>query len=324
MNSDRVATETRRHRVNFLSCLAVSVAFLVFVPARSVSVLDRPLSPCAPSLGRISFPTSGSAAGAAALHPRRAASSQLRVRRCDRGVPAGAAGRSGLRDGVLGRGAVLQPAALVQRKSSTRRARARAPAPTRGRGRRRRRPHARRPISTRSSGFRRRRQAGARPRLRRSHGPARTRQFPEDDEAAALLRARAARDYSAEQRNLAVSLKAGEIALAILKKNPQHPGAAHYALHAFDDGEHARWGCRRRGPTRASRRRRATRATCRRTCFCRSACGTRRSPPTNRRSPRRWSWRSGRACPRRRTTSTRCRGCITNIFSRGASVRREK
>src|SRR5205814_7632165 len=36
-----------------------------------------------------------------------------------------------------------------------------------------------------------------------------------------------------------VSLKAGEIALAVLKKNPEHPGANHYALHAFDDGEHA-------------------------------------------------------------------------------------
>ncbi len=34
-------------------------------------------------------------------------------------------------------------------------------------------------------------------------------------------------------------MKAGEIALAVLKKNPEHPGANHYALHAFDDGEHA-------------------------------------------------------------------------------------
>ena len=39
--------------------------------------------------------------------------------------------------------------------------------------------------------------------------------------------------------NLPVSLKAGEIALAVLKRNPEHPGANHYALHAFDDGEHA-------------------------------------------------------------------------------------
>ena len=41
------------------------------------------------------------------------------------------------------------------------------------------------------------------------------------------------------ERNLPVSLKAGEICLAVLKKNPEHPGANHYALHAFDDGEHA-------------------------------------------------------------------------------------
>src|SRR5260370_29672427 len=30
--------------------------------------------------------------------------------------------------------------------------------------------------------------------------------------------------------------------MAILKKNPEHPGAAHSALHAFDDGEHAAMG----------------------------------------------------------------------------------
>ncbi len=28
----------------------------------------------------------------------------------------------------------------------------------------------------------------------------------------------------------------------MLKRNPQHPGAAHYALHAYDDGEHTRLG----------------------------------------------------------------------------------
>jgi tetratricopeptide (TPR) repeat protein len=37
-------------------------------------------------------------------------------------------------------------------------------------------------------------------------------------------------------------LKAGAIAAAVLEKNPEHPGAAHYALHAFDDGEHAAMG----------------------------------------------------------------------------------
>src|SRR5262249_54169389 len=43
-------------------------------------------------------------------------------------------------------------------------------------------------------------------------------------------------------RDAAVSLKAGAIASAILGRNPQHPGAAHYALHAYDDGEHTAMG----------------------------------------------------------------------------------
>jgi tetratricopeptide (TPR) repeat protein len=64
-------------------------------------------------------------------------------------------------------------------------------------------------------------------------------QFPDDDEAAAFYALALLATIPAESRNLPVSLKAGDIALAILKKNPEHPGANHYALHAFDDGEHA-------------------------------------------------------------------------------------
>ena len=65
-------------------------------------------------------------------------------------------------------------------------------------------------------------------------------QFPDDDEAA-LFYALALLGTQPETgaRDISVMLKAGNIALAVLKKNPQHPGAAHYALHAFDDGEHA-------------------------------------------------------------------------------------
>jgi tetratricopeptide (TPR) repeat protein len=65
---------------------------------------------------------------------------------------------------------------------------------------------------------------------------------PEDDEASALSALALLATIPDGERNQAVSLKAGGIALAILKKNPQHPGAAHYALHAFDDGEHAAMG----------------------------------------------------------------------------------
>src|SRR5262245_43703982 len=69
-----------------------------------------------------------------------------------------------------------------------------------------------------------------------------TRQFPDDDEAAALYALALLGTIPSGQRDPATSLKAGSIASAILKKNPEHPGAAHYALHAFDDGEHAAMG----------------------------------------------------------------------------------
>lgn len=67
--------------------------------------------------------------------------------------------------------------------------------------------------------------------------------YPEDDEAAVLYAlALLGTQPETGPRDTAVMLKAGGIALAVLKKNPQHPGAAHYALHAFDDGEHAAMG----------------------------------------------------------------------------------
>ncbi len=68
------------------------------------------------------------------------------------------------------------------------------------------------------------------------------RQFPDDDEAAAFYALALLATIPSGQRNSDVSLKAGAIVTAILKKNPEHPGAAHYALHAFDDGEHAAMG----------------------------------------------------------------------------------
>ena len=69
-----------------------------------------------------------------------------------------------------------------------------------------------------------------------------SRQFPEDDEAALFYALALLGTIPSGQRDPATSQKAGSIATAILKKNPEHPGAAHYALHAFDDGEHAAMG----------------------------------------------------------------------------------
>ncbi len=34
-------------------------------------------------------------------------------------------------------------------------------------------------------------------------------------------------------------MKSGAIATDVYEKNPDHPGAAHYIIHAFDDPEHA-------------------------------------------------------------------------------------
>jgi tetratricopeptide (TPR) repeat protein len=62
---------------------------------------------------------------------------------------------------------------------------------------------------------------------------------PTDDEAAAFYALALLGTIPDGDRNSAVSLKAGAIASAILKRNPEHPGAAHYVLHAYDDGEHA-------------------------------------------------------------------------------------
>jgi len=66
--------------------------------------------------------------------------------------------------------------------------------------------------------------------------------YPADDEAALFSALASLASIPEGQRNADVSLKAGAIASSVLKKNPQHPGAAHYALHAYDDGENNRLG----------------------------------------------------------------------------------
>jgi len=69
-----------------------------------------------------------------------------------------------------------------------------------------------------------------------------SRRFPNDQNAAAFHALALLATVPEGRRDTALSLKAGGIAAAVLEKNPEHPGAAHYALHAFDDGEHAAMG----------------------------------------------------------------------------------
>ncbi|MBA3256827.1 MAG: hypothetical protein H0T64_09290 [Pyrinomonadaceae bacterium] len=42
-----------------------------------------------------------------------------------------------------------------------------------------------------------------------------------------------------EEKSYRLQARAGAIALDVYQRNPNHPGAAHYVIHAFDDPEHA-------------------------------------------------------------------------------------
>jgi tetratricopeptide (TPR) repeat protein len=66
------------------------------------------------------------------------------------------------------------------------------------------------------------------------------RAYPNDNEAAcfyalSLMGAIRPGDKDMVQRKM----QAGAIALDVYQKNPNHPGAAHYVIHAFDDPDHA-------------------------------------------------------------------------------------
>ena len=63
-------------------------------------------------------------------------------------------------------------------------------------------------------------------------------QFPTDDEARAFQALALLATIPEGTRQPEISLRAGGIASGVLTRNPRHPGAAHYVLHAYDDGEH--------------------------------------------------------------------------------------
>jgi tetratricopeptide (TPR) repeat protein len=65
-----------------------------------------------------------------------------------------------------------------------------------------------------------------------------SRQFPDDDEARVFQALALLGTIPEGARRPEVSSKAGAIAAEVLKRNPRHPGAAHYILHAYDDAEH--------------------------------------------------------------------------------------
>jgi tetratricopeptide (TPR) repeat protein len=63
--------------------------------------------------------------------------------------------------------------------------------------------------------------------------------FPEDVEAAAFHALSLLGTVRPGEKGFSRQMKSGAIALDIFQKHPDHPGAAHYVIHSFDDPEHA-------------------------------------------------------------------------------------
>jgi tetratricopeptide (TPR) repeat protein len=64
-------------------------------------------------------------------------------------------------------------------------------------------------------------------------------EFPDDDEVALQHALALLAVYGYDRAHIAGQMEAGAIALGVLQRRPDHPGAAHYAIHAFDSREHA-------------------------------------------------------------------------------------
>ncbi|MGH9859623.1 MAG: hypothetical protein ACRD5F_06325, partial [Candidatus Acidiferrales bacterium] len=65
------------------------------------------------------------------------------------------------------------------------------------------------------------------------------RDYPDDLEAASLYSLALLGVHGYQVQGHQERMRAGSIALQVYAKNPNHPGAAHYIIHSFDDPEHA-------------------------------------------------------------------------------------
>ena len=65
------------------------------------------------------------------------------------------------------------------------------------------------------------------------------RSYPEDLEAAAFYSLSLIGLVKGDDKSYRLQAQAGAIALEVYQKNPNHPGAAHYIIHAFDDPDHS-------------------------------------------------------------------------------------
>jgi len=63
--------------------------------------------------------------------------------------------------------------------------------------------------------------------------------YPDDLDGAAFYALSMLGLVNSEEKSYRLQARAGAIALDVYQKNPNHPGAAHYIIHAFDDPDHA-------------------------------------------------------------------------------------
>ena len=63
--------------------------------------------------------------------------------------------------------------------------------------------------------------------------------YPNDLDAAAFYSLSLLGLVRSNEKSYRLQARAGAIALDVFEKNPNHPGAAHYIIHAFDDPDHA-------------------------------------------------------------------------------------
>ena len=63
--------------------------------------------------------------------------------------------------------------------------------------------------------------------------------FPEDDEIATLYALSLLGTVRRGDKGFGRQVRAGAIAMEVFARNPKHPGAAHFIIHAFDDPQHA-------------------------------------------------------------------------------------
>jgi hypothetical protein len=65
------------------------------------------------------------------------------------------------------------------------------------------------------------------------------RDYPDDDEVALQYALALLAVHGYERDHVREQMEAGAVALGVLARRPEHPGAAHYVIHAFDNREHA-------------------------------------------------------------------------------------